>query len=154
MSAHEDGYLGQMPVNTEIVVAPGPEGPHPEAVVDLSEAEVAAVDAAVAHYRRIRFASPTLDAHETLALREVGALADALDDLAAAGGHAVIRVGTDEAAALAEAARTYLRERDTESYQSPEERDRLAALGTLVDPLAELEDELRATARRLSAGSN
>jgi hypothetical protein len=143
-----------MPANTEIVVAPGPDGPHAEAVVDLSEAEVAAVDAAVAYYRRRRFARSTLDAKETLAMREVGALADALDDLAAAGGHAVVRVGTDEAAALVEAARTYLDERDTDSYQSPEERDRLAALGTLVDPLEQLEDELRAAARRLAAGSN
>jgi hypothetical protein len=143
-----------MPVNPEIVVAPGPEGPHAEAVFDLSEAEVAAVDAAVAHYRRTRFAGPFLDAQQALALREVGALADALDDLAAAGGHAVVRVGTDEASALVEAARSYLRDRDTESYQSPEERDRLAALGTLVDPLAELEDDLRAAARRLAAASN
>jgi len=143
-----------MPVNTEIVVAPGPEGPHPEAVFDLTEAEVAAVDAAVAHYRHTRFATPSLDAQQALALREVGALADALDELAAAGGHAVVRVGTDEAGALVAATRQYLRERDTESYQTPEERARLAALGTLVDQLAELEDELRAAARRLAAESN
>ena len=143
-----------MPANPEIVVAPGPDGPQPEAVFDLSEAEVAAVDAAVAHYRRKRFAGSSLDAKETLAMREVGALADALEQLAAAGGHAVVRVGTDEAAALVEATRTYLDERDTEGYQSPEERARLAALGTLVDPLAQLEDDLRAAARRLAAESN
>jgi hypothetical protein len=41
----------------------------------------------------------------------------------------------------------YLRERDTESYQSPEERARLAALRGLADPLIELSCELRRVER-------
>jgi hypothetical protein len=143
-----------MLVNREIVVAAGPAGPAPEAVFDLSETQIEAVDAAVAHYRRTRFAGSTLDARQALALRELAPLADALDELAAAGGHAVVRVGPDGAAALVRASRAYLRERDTEGYQSPEERDRLAALGPLVDPLIDLEEELRGAARRLAADSN
>jgi hypothetical protein len=39
---------------------------------------------------------------------------------------------------LIEATCAYLAERDTESYQSPEERARLAELADLVDPLFDL----------------
>jgi hypothetical protein len=43
---------------------------------------------------------------------------------------------------LIEAASSYLMERNVDSYQPPEERDRLATLQALVDPLFDLVAEL------------
>jgi hypothetical protein len=43
---------------------------------------------------------------------------------------------------LIDAACGYLSERDTESYQPPEERARLAELSNLIDPLFDLVAEL------------
>jgi hypothetical protein len=133
--------------NKEIVVAEGPDGPRPEAVFDLSETQIAALDEALAHYRRSRFASAPLDADGVMSLREIGTLGDTIHALAGAGGHAVVQVDAGGAAALARAARGYVRDRDTEGYQSPEERSRLAALAAIVEPLGAIADELRAAGR-------
>jgi hypothetical protein len=139
-----------MPLNREILETQGPDGPRMEAVFDLSSTQVAAVAAALAHSRRTRFGSAALDADEVLELRALSTLAEQIDQLAALGGHAVVRTDADGASALAQAALTYVRERDTESYQSPEERERLAALRDLADPLIELACELRRAGREHS----
>jgi hypothetical protein len=61
------------------------------------------------------------------------------------------------ASALVHAAAAYLDERDTDSCQSHEERDRLAALRVLIEPLIDLVCDLRRTERgpadRLVRGS-
>jgi hypothetical protein len=62
-----------------------------------------------------------------------------------------VRIDGDGASTLAQAALAYLDERDTASYQSPEERERLAALRSLVDPLVELTCELRGAEREPSS---
>ena len=136
-----------MPFNREILVAQGPDGRRTEAVFDLSSTEVAAVAVALGHYRRNRFGGAALGADEVLELRALNALAEQVDELAVLGGHAAVRTDGHGAAALAQAALVYLRERDTESYQSPEERERLAALRGLADPLIELACELRRAER-------
>ena len=132
-----------MPVNREIVVTQGPEGPEVVAVFDLSSVQVSAVAAALAHYRRTRFGGAALDADEVLELRALSTVAEQIDELAALGGHAVVRTVADGVVVLAQAALVYVRERDTESYQSPEERERIAALHGLGEPLIELACELR-----------
>jgi hypothetical protein len=139
-----------MPLNREILRTQGPDGPRTEAVFDLSSTQVAAVAVALGHYRRTRFGGAALDADDVLELRALSALAEQVDELVALGGHAVVRTDADGASALAQAALTYVRERDTESYQSPEERERLAALRELADPLIELACELRRAARHQS----
>jgi hypothetical protein len=134
-------------VNREIVVGEGPDGPRPEAVFDLSEAQVAAVADALSHLRRTRFAGEALDADRALELRSLSALTDQVQGLAQAGGHAVLRVGADEASALVHAVVAYLDDRDTEGYQPPEERDRLTILHELLEPLMDLTCQVRAAGR-------
>jgi hypothetical protein len=68
---------------------------------------------------------------------------------AAAGGHAELRMSVAGASALVHAAAAYLDERDTDSYQSPEERDRLAALRVLIERPIDLVCDLRRSEREL-----
>jgi hypothetical protein len=136
-----------MVLHREILVPPGPDGGQAEAVFDLSGTQIPALAAALAHLRRTRFAGASLGTDEVLELRGLDALAEQLDGLAALGGHAPVRTGADGVSALARAALVYVRERDTESYQSPEERERIAALSDLADPLIELACELRRAER-------
>jgi hypothetical protein len=133
--------------NREIVVAPGPDGPRPEAVFDLSEAQACAVADALSHHQRTHFGAEALDADQAIALRALSALADQVQELAAAGAHGVLRVGPDDAATLVNAVVAYLDDRDTDGYQPPEERERLAMLHELLEPLMELTCELRSFAR-------
>jgi len=136
-----------MVLHREIVMTPGPRGSQAEAVFDLSSTQITALAAALAHHPRTRFAGATLDTEEVLELHGLDALAEQLDGLAALDGHAAVRTGADGVSALARAALVYVRERDTESYQSPEERERIAALSDLADPLIELACELRRAER-------
>ena len=129
--------------NREIHETHGAHGRQVEAVFDLSSTQVAAVAAALGHYRRTRFAAAELGADEALELRALNALAEQIEGLAALGGHAVVRIDAEGACTLAHATMVYLDERDTDSYQSPEERERLAALSDLADPLVDLACELR-----------
>jgi hypothetical protein len=81
-------------------------------------------------------------ADAVVGLRAAGALADRLDEHRGVEGLAHVRVNSDDVRLLIEAASVYVAERDTESYQSPEERARIAELRGLVDPLFDLADEL------------
>jgi hypothetical protein len=54
------------------------------------------------------------------------------------------------ASVLVHAAAAYLDERDTGSYQSPEKRQRLAALRVLIEPLIDLVCDPRRTERELA----
>jgi hypothetical protein len=137
--------------NAEIVVTQRPDGRHAEAVFDLSRSQVAAAAGALSYYRRTRFGAAALGTGEALALRALGALAEQIDQLAALGGHAAVRIDGDGGSALVQAALAYLDERDTASYQSPEERERLAALRGLLDSLVEVTCELRRTEAEASS---
>jgi hypothetical protein len=89
-----------------------------------------------------RFQALGLEAENVPELRAAGALADRIDQLRGVEGRAPVRVNADEVRMLIEAASAYLSERDTESYQPPEERARLAELAELIDPLFDLVSEL------------
>jgi hypothetical protein len=139
--------MSVMAVDGEIVVPGERREDRPEAVIDLSEAQVAAIADALSYYERTRFAAEALDAAHVPALRTVGALVDQLHYLAAAGGHAELRMSVAGASALVHAAAAYLDERDTDGYRSPEKRDRLAVLHGLIEPLIDLVCAPRRTGR-------
>jgi len=101
----------------------------------------ALADALSWHVNR-RFQSGTLEADKVIELRTAGALADRIDQLRGVEGRAPLRLNADQVRLLIEAASSYLMERNVDSYQSPEERERLAELAALVDPLFDLVAEL------------
>jgi hypothetical protein len=85
-----------------------------------------------------RFRTEDVDADTVLELRAAGALADRIDEFRGVEGAASVRVDAEQVRLLIEAASAYMSERDSESYQSPEERTRLAELSALIDPLFDL----------------
>jgi hypothetical protein len=143
MTMHPPAHLAQL----EIVVSRTTG--RPEAVFDLAGAQATAVHDALTYYRRVRFTGPALDADTVRRMRAL----DGLSDQAHQGGDlvagAVFRVSSADARTLAEAAALYVADRDVESYQSPEERDRIAALSELSQPLRQVAVDLRAAEVRL-----
>jgi hypothetical protein len=89
-----------------------------------------------------RFQAESLEAGKVIELRAAAALADRIDEHRDVDAKAPIRVNADEVRLLIEAVVTYVSERDTESYQPPEERARLGELSGLLDPLFDLALEL------------
>jgi len=89
-----------------------------------------------------RFQADSLETDTVLELREAGALADRLDEHRGVEGMAAVRVNADQVRLLIEAVVSYLSERDPESYQPPEHRERLERLSELVDPLFDLAFDL------------
>jgi hypothetical protein len=89
-----------------------------------------------------RFQAESLETDTVLELREAGALADRLDEHRGVEGMAPVRVNADHVRLLIEAVVAYLSERDPESYQPPEHRERLQRLSDLVDPLFDLAFDL------------
>ena len=122
----------------------------PEAVFDLCAAQATAVEDALVYYRRVRFAGEALDVDAVLAMRALDGLSDLAHRLGDPTIPAVFRVSTVDLRRLAEAAALYVADRDVESYQSPEERDRIVLLDQLSEPLRRLACDLRAAERQLS----
>jgi len=89
-----------------------------------------------------RFQAESLEAEKVIELRAAAALADRIDEHRGVDAKAPIRVNADEVRLLIEAVVAYVSERDTESYQPPEERSRLGELSSLLDPLFDLALEL------------
>jgi hypothetical protein len=97
----------------------------------------ALADALSWHVQR-RFQTGALEADKVLQLRQAGALADNLDRFRGEEGRAPVRVNADQVRMIIEASSAYRSERDVDEYQPPEERDRLAVLAALIDPLFDL----------------
>jgi hypothetical protein len=112
----------------------------------------ALADALSFHVQR-RFQTGGLETEKVLQLRAAGALADRLDEFRGVEGRAEVRVGADQVRLIIEAVMEYRSERDVDSYQSPEERDRLALMGELIDPLFDLVAELDRADQVLAAQS-
>jgi hypothetical protein len=89
-----------------------------------------------------RFQAESLEAEKVIELRAAAALADRIDEHRGIDAKAPIRLNADEVRVVIEAVVAYLSERDTESYQPPEERARLGELSGLLDPLFDLALEL------------
>jgi len=75
------------------------------------------------------------DADGVLVLRGWITLDDLLASTSVFGDEAPLTIVREQALMLCELAVTYVAERDVESYQPPEERDRIAALRLLSGPL-------------------
>jgi len=75
------------------------------------------------------------DAAGVLVLRGWITLDDLLDSTSVFGDEAPLTLIREQAQMLCELAVSYVAERDVESYQPPEERDRIAALRLLTGPL-------------------
>jgi hypothetical protein len=115
-----------------------------------AERRSALADALSWHVNR-RFQTGALEADHVVALRSAGALADRIDEFRGVEGRAPLRLGADQVRALIEAASSYLMERNVDTYQPPEERERIAVLQALVDPLFDLVAELDRADEVLSA---
>jgi hypothetical protein len=102
-----------------------------------AEQRAALADALSWHVTR-QFQAEALEAEKVIELRASAALADRFDEHRGVDAKASIRVNGDEVRLLIEAVVAYLSERDTESYQPPEERARLAELSPLLDSLFDL----------------
>jgi hypothetical protein len=112
------------------------------AVFTLDEQRRAALADALSWHLNRRFQVDDLEADSVIEFRAAGALADRLDEFRGAEGRAPVRLNADQVRLLIEAASLYRSERDVDSYQPPEERDRLGALGELIDPLFDLASDL------------
>ena len=112
------------------------------AVFTADAAHRAALADALSWHVTRRFQSDTLDADTALELRAAGALADRIDEFRAFEGHAPLRLDADQVRLLIAAVFAYRAERDTDGYQPPEERSRLAELTALIDPLFDLVADL------------
>ena len=75
------------------------------------------------------------DAGAVLALRALVTLDDRLIAMIDAEGQLPLTVDREQALTLCEVANSYVADRDVESYQSPDERARIARLRTLAGPL-------------------
>jgi hypothetical protein len=101
-----------------------------------------------------QFRAGALDeAEAVLEMRAAGALADRLDEHRGIEGRAPARVNADDVRLLIGAASAYVMERDVESYQAPEERERIAQLRELIDPLFDLVSDLDRADEVLGASS-
>jgi hypothetical protein len=108
---------------------------------------------ALSWYVQRRFQTDTLEAEKVLELRAGGALADRLDQFRGVEGRAEVRLGAAHVRLIIEAGSAYRSERDVDSYQPPEERERLGALGDLIDPLFDLLADLDRADEMLGAES-
>jgi hypothetical protein len=117
-----------------------------------AERRAALADALSWHVTR-RFQADALDTDTVLELRAAGALADRLDEFRGVEGKAPVRVNADHVRVLIDAASAYIAERDTESYQPPDVRARIAELAGLIDPLFDLAADLDRADEVLDASS-
>jgi hypothetical protein len=97
---------------------------------------------ALSWYVNRRFQLEALEADKVIELRAAGGLADRIDEFRGREGRAQIRLNADQVRVLIAAASAYLMERNVDSYQPPEERERLGELTALIDPLFDLVAEL------------
>ena len=93
------------------------------------------------------------DAAGVLELRALMSLDDLLASRRDVGPEAVLTLSRDQAQTLCQIAGAYVNERDTDSYQPPEERDRIAILVGLTDPLFDLLGDLDRADEVLRASS-
>jgi hypothetical protein len=90
------------------------------------------------------------DASAVIELRALMTLDDLLAASRETGPETLLELDRDQAGLLCQITAAYVTERDTDGYQPPEERDRIARLRTLAGPLIDLccefaaaEDEAR-----------
>jgi hypothetical protein len=123
------------------------------AVFTAEEKRRAALADALSWHVTRQFQAAEMEAEKVLELRAAGALADRFDEFRGTEGRAPVRLNAEQVRMLIEAVVSFISERDVESYQPPEERERIAELSGLVDPLFDLALELDRADGVLSAQS-
>lgn len=88
----------------------------------------------------------TEKAADVLALRELSALIERLQPLAAADAHAVISFSQDDVDTCLRELSHYIRRADGEGYQAPDLRDRLRVIARIFPILRDAQKEARAAA--------
>jgi hypothetical protein len=126
--------------NCEIAIDTGPGGPVPVVVADVPAPTAAALADAVAHHRN-GLAIGEIDSERTILVRRAGDLTDRLRPSPDAA-MAVLRLDAADLAVVCDAAERYVAERDVDSYQPPEERDRITALRDARDGLRDAQARL------------
>jgi hypothetical protein len=129
-------------------IAPGERSVVCDAVVDRED-NAALADAL--GWRREQVGRQGLEeASAVLELRALMTLDDLLSVMRESGPDATLTVKRDQAQLLCQIAGAYVTDRDVDSYQAPEERDRIARLRAINGPLMDLccefaaaEDEAR-----------
>jgi len=99
---------------------------------------------AIAWRRNAHALGDLVDAASVLALRDLIALDDLLFERTAVESEALVTVDRRQARSLCEIAGAYVAARDVESFQAPEERERIARLRTLSGALMDTCCELAA----------
>jgi hypothetical protein len=130
-------------INCEITMVPGPAGPAGATamvVADVPAPTAAALADAVAHHRN-GMALGEIDSDQAIRVRRAGDLVDRLRP-APDTTMAVLRLDSDDLGVVCDALERYLAERDVDSYQPPEERERLGALREARDGLRDAQARL------------
>jgi hypothetical protein len=116
------------------------------AAVELAAPEAAALADALSFYLRRRFGADELElAAKALSLRALAGVSDRLGSLSAAGLGGRLILTEQELRGTREALCLYVAERDRDSYQPPEERERLTTLRAMNEPLGDLLAQLPGT---------
>ncbi len=135
----------------EFVVSGDEQHPFVEALVDVDARHVTpladALSAAVSRFSAIELTTTG----DVLRLARVRDLHDRFAEAARAHAGVRARLSFALAQALTEAVSAYVAERDIESYQSPEERERIATLRELTGPLFDLTADCHGAADELQA---
>lgn len=107
-------------------------------MLELEASESDALASALSFYLRRRFGTEELElTGQALSLRSLATVSDRLGSLVSSGLGGRLALTEAELRGLREALCLYIAERDTDSYQPPEERERLAELRTLSEPLGD-----------------
>ena len=105
----------------------------------VGAADARALSDALAWQRAREFLAPAVESFEqVLALRALVRLVDQLDEVADKPDGGPLVLNEPDVAMLAEVSTTYVAERDTEEHQARPERERIARLRDLTEPLFDL----------------
>jgi hypothetical protein len=127
-------------LNARIDISPDLEGePVVFACFDLAEGEIAAAAYAVSAVAAERFRTSDLSADEVLELRELTALADELRELTGGAGTVVLRPA--RLTVLRDAAARFVQTRDDAEWIREEDREPVALLRAMLEPLEQLSAE-------------
>ena len=120
----------------------GPDGRSPVCDTIAARADIDALRDALAWRRNALARLELQDADTVLVLRALMALEDMLDATSAYDEHAPLTLTSDQVRALCEIVGAYITGRDVESYQPPEERERIERLRSLAGRLMDCCSEL------------
>lgn len=109
-----------------------------------SREQLDALSEAIAWRRHGHSIGSLEDAESVLVLRELIALDDLLFETTAIESEALVTIDREQALSLCEIAGAYIAERDVETFQASEERERIARLRALSGPLMDICCELAA----------